>query len=131
MNIIFVCKEELRLFTLFTWQPTKVPTAVVRIENVRAHLVRNNYSRNFSSIRSTPWLCAVFKALLSPCNNIFFVSCQNWCVARHFDCMNVAVLYISYPSMYVYDGSSRDIRFPTMWYVRPAKAQTSLRKRTD
>ena len=24
---------------------------------------------------------------------------------------------------------SRDIRFPTMWYVRPAKAQTSLRIR--
>ena len=22
---------------------------------------------------------------------------------------------------------SRDVRFPTMWYVRPAKAQTSLR----
>ena len=22
---------------------------------------------------------------------------------------------------------SRDMRFPTMWYVRPAKAQTSLR----
>ena len=25
---------------------------------------------------------------------------------------------------------SRDMRFPTMWYVRPAKAQTSLRIRT-
>ena len=24
---------------------------------------------------------------------------------------------------------SRDIRLPTMWYVRPAKAQTSLRIR--
>ena len=24
---------------------------------------------------------------------------------------------------------SRNIRFPTMWYVRPAKAQTSLRIR--
>ena len=24
---------------------------------------------------------------------------------------------------------SRDMRFPTMWYVRPAKAQTSLRIR--
>ena len=26
---------------------------------------------------------------------------------------------------------SRDMRFPTMWYVRPAKAQTSLRLRAD
>ena len=26
--------------------------------------------------------------------------------------------------------TSRDMRFPTMWYVRPAKAQTSLRIRT-
>ena len=26
---------------------------------------------------------------------------------------------------------SRNMRFPTMWYVRPAKAQTSLRIRTD
>ena len=27
------------------------------------------------------------------------------------------------------DQLSRDMRFPTMWYVRPAKAQTSLRIR--
>ena len=26
---------------------------------------------------------------------------------------------------------SSDMRFPTMWYVRPAKAQTSLRIRAD
>ena len=26
---------------------------------------------------------------------------------------------------------SQDKRFPTMWYVRPAKAQTSLRIRAD
>ena len=26
-----------------------------------------------------------------------------------------------------HDKMSRDMRFPTMWYVRPAKAQTSLR----
>ena len=25
----------------------------------------------------------------------------------------------------------REMRFPTMWYVRPAKAQTSLRIRAD
>ena len=29
----------------------------------------------------------------------------------------------------MYDKLSRDMRFPTMWYVRPAKAQTSLRIR--
>ena len=26
---------------------------------------------------------------------------------------------------------SREMRFPTMWYVQPAKAQTSLRIRAD
>ena len=26
---------------------------------------------------------------------------------------------------------SRDMRFPTMWYVRPSNAQTSLRMRAD
>ena len=29
--------------------------------------------------------------------------------------------------MYIYVHLSRDMRFPTMWYVRPATAQTSLR----
>ena len=27
-----------------------------------------------------------------------------------------------------YQKTSRDMRFPSMWYVRPAKAQASLRK---
>ena len=58
MNIIFVCNEELKgsmqgysLCLLgnqlkFQLQPFGC--------NVRAHLLRNNYSRNFSSIRSGP-----------------------------------------------------------------------------
>ena len=29
--------------------------------------------------------------------------------------------------MFALSDMSRDMRFPTMWYVRPAKAQTSLR----
>ena len=29
---------------------------------MRAHLVRNNYIRNFSSIRSTPWFAAVIQS---------------------------------------------------------------------
>ena len=46
MNIIFVCNEELkrghaRLFTLFTWQPTKVPTAAVGMKTC----ARNYYVR--------------------------------------------------------------------------------------
>ena len=31
--------------------------------------------------------------------------------------------------MFEHRNLSRHIRFPTMWYVRPAKAQTSLRIR--
>ena len=34
------------------------------------------------------------------------------------DCMNVQICQMS-----------RDMRFPTMWYVQPAKAQTSMRIR--
>ena len=61
MNIIFVYNEELKgdmqgYSLCFAWQPTKVPTAAVRGVIVRAHLLRNNYSRNFSSIRSEPVL---------------------------------------------------------------------------
>ena len=38
-------------------------------------------------------------------------------------------IFLSHP--HIHDGFllSRDMRFPTMWYVRPAKAQTSLRIR--
>ena len=43
--------EHTGLLFLFTWQPTKSSNGV----NVRAHLLRKNYSRNFSSIRSTPY----------------------------------------------------------------------------
>ena len=32
---------------------------------------------------------------------------------------------------FTYNYLSRDMRFPTMWYVQPATAQTSLRKRKD
>ena len=30
-------------------------------------------------------------------------------------------------TLFLKDEMSRGMRFPTMWYVRPAKAQTSLR----
>ena len=61
MNIIFVCNEELKMsmqgYSLcllgnqlkFQLQPFGCDV------NVRAHLLRNNHSRNFSSIRSGPW----------------------------------------------------------------------------
>ena len=59
MNIIFVCNEELKgghtkLFTLFNWQQTKSSNCSRSGVNVRAHLLRNNYSRNFSLIRHGP-----------------------------------------------------------------------------
>ena len=38
-------------------------------------------------------------------------------------CVTVELLQIQAQNL------SRDMRFPTMWYVRPAKVQTSLRKR--
>ena len=33
------------------------------------------------------------------------------------------------PGYFAYYYMSREMRFPTMWYVRPAKAQTNLRIR--
>ena len=42
------------LLFLFTCQPTKSSNFSRSGVNVRAHLLRKNYSRNFSSIRSTP-----------------------------------------------------------------------------
>ena len=35
------------------------------------------------------------------------------------------------PLLVTAEQLSRDMRFPTIWYVRPAKAQTSLRIRAD
>ena len=40
-------------------------------------------------------------------------------------CAHAISTKISYAHSYM----SRDMRFPTMWYVRPAEAQTSLRIR--
>ena len=42
------------LLVLFTCQPTKSSNFSRSGVNVRAHLLRKNYSMNFSSIRSTP-----------------------------------------------------------------------------
>ena len=42
------------LLFLFTCRPTKSSNVSRSGVNVRAHLLRKNYSRNFSSIRSTP-----------------------------------------------------------------------------
>ena len=44
------------LLFLFTCQPTKSSNFSRSGVNVRAHLLRKNYSRNFSSIRSTPMI---------------------------------------------------------------------------
>ena len=47
--------EHTGLLFLFTCQPTKSSNFSRSGVNVRAHLLRKNYSRNFSSIRSAPW----------------------------------------------------------------------------
>ena len=46
--------EHTGLLFLFTCQPTKSSNLSRSGENVHAHLLRKNYSRNFSSIRSAP-----------------------------------------------------------------------------
>ena len=46
--------EHTGLLFLFTCQPTKSSNFSRSGVNVRAHLLRKNYSGNFSSIRSTP-----------------------------------------------------------------------------
>ena len=48
--------EHTGLLFLFTCQPTKSSNFSRSGVNVRAHLLRKNYSRNFSSIRSAPLL---------------------------------------------------------------------------
>ena len=59
-NFLFIYDEELKwiipgYYFLFTCQPTKSSNFSRSGVNVRAHLLRKNYSRNFSSIRSAPW----------------------------------------------------------------------------
>ena len=49
--------------------------------------------------------------------------CPEFCVV--LDCIG----FWSLPSFLLWHDLSRDMRFPKMWYVRPAKAQTSLRIR--
>ena len=48
--------EHTGLLFLFTCQPTKSSNFSRSDVNVRAHLLRMNYSRNFSSIRNAPRL---------------------------------------------------------------------------
>ena len=59
IHSLFVYEEELKggiqgynVFTLFNYQPTKVSTH--SSDNVRTHLLRQNLSRDYSSIRSGP-----------------------------------------------------------------------------
>ena len=47
-----------------------------------------------------------------------------------FDYMYV-LQYNTVLQTYMLTYMSRDMRFPTMWYVRLANAQTSLRTRAD
>ena len=52
--------EHTGLFFLFTCQPTKGCNCSRSGVNVRAQLLRNNFSRNFSSIRGGPLLSCAF-----------------------------------------------------------------------
>ena len=54
---------------------------------------------------------------------------------NYFACLIVFFPFLSgfnmcFTSVFLILELSRDMRFPTMWYVRPAKLQTSLRLRT-
>ena len=51
------------LFTLFTCQPTKSYSCSRSGVNVRAHLLRQNFSRNFRSIR---YIVAVSESTVGP-----------------------------------------------------------------
>ena len=53
------------LFFLFTCQPTKSSNFSRSDVNVRAHLLRKNYSWNLSSIRSTPMSHIHYQVTLS------------------------------------------------------------------
>ena len=61
-------KREYRAITLFTGQPTTKATtnrSGVNVRtNVRAHLLRKNFSRNFSSIRSGPLLLMLYSRII-------------------------------------------------------------------
>ena len=41
------------------------------------------------------------------------------------------IMWMMHLHIYRKPDMSRDMRFPLMWYVRPAKARTSMRIRTD
>ena len=74
-------------------------------ENVRAHLLPQSFSRNYRSIQ-------------------YMAKLAN---ARDFRTNKRAAK--AQPSRCIWGYMSRDMRFPTIWYVRPAKPQTSLRIR--
>ena len=56
--------EHTELLFLFTCQPTKSSNFSRSGVNVRAHLLRKNYSRNFSSIRSAPYSVVISVKIL-------------------------------------------------------------------
>ena len=68
--------EHTELLFLFTCQPTKSSNFSRSGVNVRAHLLRKNYSRNFSSIRSAPRLCVNVVAIL-PIKCLFLMASKD------------------------------------------------------
>ena len=67
------------------------------------------------------------------CPSYFFNLITSSVVIAPFPCHFLSLLMVAVGAMsqgtMTVSNLSRDMRFPTMWYVRPAKAQTSLRIR--
>ena len=66
------------LFTLFTCQPTKGSGV-----NVRAHLLRKNYSRAYSSIPSGPLFVGICHVLSGRCIGQLYTSDDLGIVQKH------------------------------------------------
>ena len=71
--------EHTGLLFLFTCQPTQSSNFSRSGVNVRAHQLRKNYSRNFSSIRSSPRMWFNVELKLGSLYKIL-------CIQSHHDC---------------------------------------------
>ena len=63
------------------------------------------------------------------CLSLAYLSLACLSLACLFACLFICLYKSSFGQINVWIKLSRGMRVPTMWYVRPAKAQTSLRIR--
>ena len=93
----------------------------------RAYLCNGSYNKgefHFSSEQSQKW---EYRVVSLEDIIITISSCLSQIETIILFIVEGSIIYSSWGEMYL----SRDKRFPTMWYVRPAKAQTSLRIQAD